>query len=68
MYLRVISRDTMDSLMGSNLKLFRSYGGGDEAADMETDALRGEDFALRWKESGVMGTPWKEDSKREVFL
>lgn len=54
--------------MGSNLKLFRSYGGGDEAADMETDALRGEDFALRWKESGVMGTPWKEDSKREVFL
>lgn len=39
MYLRVISRDTIDSLIGSNLKDWRSYGGGD-GDDADMDARR----------------------------
>jgi hypothetical protein len=62
MYRLVISRDTIDSLMGSNLNEFRLYG-GDAAADMETERwlwLCGVDL-MGWRRRD-----W-EDSKKEVL-
>lgn len=35
---------------------------------METDALHGEALVLGLNEIGFIGTPWKEDSNREVPL
>ncbi|POO00440.1 hypothetical protein TorRG33x02_038530, partial [Trema orientale] len=68
MYLRVISRDTIDSLIGSNRKLCRSYGTLDpdpDPADMDTE----KEAFVGWtrNEGGAMGVPWKEDSKTEAL-
>lgn len=70
MYLRVISRDTIDSLIGANLKAFRSYG-GDEEADIETETFCGfDDLVDCTRRDGVLtGMPWKEEeeSNKERF-
>lgn len=62
MYLLVISRETIDSFMGAKLKEFRSYGGGEEAADMETDSpFRWPDLMTRWwRVVGEIGRPLKD--------
>lgn len=67
MYLLVISLDTIDSLIGSNLKAFRSYGGDD--MEMETFG-DDDDFVGCIRSVGFeMGVPWKEEevSKGESF-
>lgn len=67
MYLLVISLDTIDSLIGSNLKAFRSYGGDD--MEMETFG-DDDDFVGCIRSVGFeMGVPWKEEevSKVESF-
>jgi hypothetical protein len=57
MYLLVISLDTIDSLIGSNLKAFRSYGGDD--MEMETFG-DDDDFVGCIRSVGFeMGVPWK---------
>ncbi|PON61446.1 hypothetical protein PanWU01x14_145660 [Parasponia andersonii] len=66
MYLRVISRDTIDSLIGSNRKLCRSYGTLDpDPADMDAEKEAFVGWTLN--EGGAMGVPWKEDSKMEAL-
>ena len=56
MYRRVISRDTIDSLMGSNLNDPRSYAGDWAAADTELDDLR------CWTRDGdEIGAPKRDD-------
>lgn len=65
MYRRVISRDTIDSLMGSNLNDFRSYGG--DAADMETERLLPGVDLMGWRRRDVGMDEWWWDSKKEVL-
>lgn len=67
MYLRVISRETMDSLMGSKANPLRSYGGGE--ADMEIACGATEDLAGWWtrrEEGGAKGVPWKEEESKKA--
>ena len=66
MYLLVISLDTIDSLIGSNLKAFKSYGGD----DMEMETFDDDDFLGCIRSVGFeMGVPRKEEavSKGESF-
>lgn len=57
MYLLVISLDTIDSLMGSNLNDFKSYAGD----DADTVNLRWFDLETKVFGLASKGIPWKED-------
>ena len=63
MYRRVISRDTIDSLIGSNLNDRRSYGGGDEA-DIETEKFCEPALAGRGRLRAGRTAPWAEESRK----
>lgn len=67
MYLLVISRETIDSLIGSNLNDLRSYG-GDEKAETVNWWFCWPDL-IGWRRDAVeIETPLKDDSKKLVVL
>lgn len=68
MYRRVISRETIDSRIGANLRLFRSYGGDVWFAEEEIVA-KVADLGLNEVDLVVVsGMPWMVESKKRGLL